>query len=227
MSAPAAVTLRRQGAPDLLVGYADAVAQLPIGPDGRRLRRNAAGLLLATHPQPSTWMSRPTPARLADIRRTGAWPFLTWCFVEGHLQPDLDLLLTKTPGDLYQQWINRHPDDVARVVEVADRFGWSANWTRDVSRGGLALVCLSAGKSLVELTDADFTEFAAALADAPTAAADAKWHNSARAFSLHQACYELRICQHPPRMAGESRPRCTSACKRSRSRGSARSRCTT
>ena len=26
-------------------------------------------------------------------------------------------------------------------------------------------------------------------------------HNSSRAFSLHQACYELRICQHPPRQA--------------------------
>ena len=43
MSAQAAVTLRRQGAPDLLVAYADAVAALPIGPDGRRIRRNAAG----------------------------------------------------------------------------------------------------------------------------------------------------------------------------------------
>ena len=47
MSAPAAVTLRRQGAPDLLVAYADAVAALPIGPDGRRhpaqRRRAAAG----------------------------------------------------------------------------------------------------------------------------------------------------------------------------------------
>jgi hypothetical protein len=32
VSAPAAVTLRRQGAPDLLVAYADAVAALPIGP---------------------------------------------------------------------------------------------------------------------------------------------------------------------------------------------------
>ena len=36
MSAPAAVTLRRQGAPDLLIAYADAVAQLPIGPDAKR-----------------------------------------------------------------------------------------------------------------------------------------------------------------------------------------------
>ena len=81
MSALAAVTLRRQGAPDLLVAYADAVAALPIGPDGRRIRRNAAGRLLAVHPQLAAWMRRPTPARLADLKRTGAWPFLSWCFV--------------------------------------------------------------------------------------------------------------------------------------------------
>jgi hypothetical protein len=49
MSALAAVTLRRQGAPGLLVTYADAVAGLPIGPDGKRQRaqrrRPAAGHL--------------------------------------------------------------------------------------------------------------------------------------------------------------------------------------
>jgi len=42
VSAPAVVILRRQGAPDLLVDYADAVARLPIGPDATRHRRNAA-----------------------------------------------------------------------------------------------------------------------------------------------------------------------------------------
>ena len=201
MSAPAAVTLRRQGAPDLLVAYADAVAALPIGPDGRRIRRNAAARLLAAHPQLAAWMSRPTPARLADLKRTGAWPFLTWCFIEGHLMPDLDLLLAKTPGDLYLQWAARHPGDVQQVTEVAQRFGWSANWTRDVTRGALALVCLTAGKTLAELGDDDFAAFAQALAEAPTAGRDAWMHNSARVFSLHQACYELRICQHPPRQA--------------------------
>jgi integrase len=201
VSALAAVTLRRQGAPDLLVGYADAVAALPIGPDGRRIRRNAAARLLAAHPQLAAWMRRPTPARLADLKRTGSWPFLTWCFVEGHLVPDLDLLLAKTPGDLYLQWAARHPGDVQQVTEVAQRFGWSANWTRDVTRGALALVCLTAGKTLAGLGDDDFAAFAQALAEAPTAGRDAWMHNSARVFSLHQACYELRICQHPPRQA--------------------------
>ena len=164
MSAPAADTLRRQGAPDLLVAYAHAVAALPIGPDGRRIRRNAAGRLLAAHPQLAAWMRRPTPARLADLKRTGAWPFRSWCFAEGHLMPDLDLLLAKTPGDLYRQWAGRHPGDVQQITEVAQQFGWSANWTRDVSRGGLALICLTAGKALSQLGDGDFAAFAQALA---------------------------------------------------------------
>jgi site-specific recombinase XerD len=201
VSLPAAVVLRRQGAPDLLVAYADAVAALPVAADGRRIRHNAAAQLLAAHPQLAAWMARPTPARLADLKRTGAWPFLTWCFVEVHLVPDLDLLLAKTPGDLYRHWATRHPGDVQRVAEVAQRFGWSANWTHDVCRGALALVCLTTGKALGELSDGDFAAFAQALAEAPSAGRDAWMHNSARVFSLHQACFELRICQHPPRMA--------------------------
>ena len=101
MSAPAAVALEAAGAPDLLVDYARFVAGLAIGPDAKRHRRNAAAALLDAHPDPMAWMQRPTPARLADLDRTRAWSFVTWCFVEGLLTPDLDLLLAKTPGDLY------------------------------------------------------------------------------------------------------------------------------
>ncbi|HZD70744.1 MAG TPA: hypothetical protein VFA45_18155 [Actinomycetes bacterium] len=124
---------------------------------------------------------------------------MTWCVVEGHLAADLDLLLAKTPGDLYAAWTARHPDDVARLAEVAARFGWSALWTRDLTSGGLALLCLWAGKTLTELGDDDFARFAAELATAPSATASARGHNQARLFSLHQACYELGICQTPPR----------------------------
>jgi hypothetical protein len=146
-------------------------------------------------------MARPTPARLADLRRSSAWPFLTWCFVEGHLRPDLDLLLAKTPGALYAAWTARHPDDGARLTEVAERFGWSANWTRDLVSGGLALLCLWAGRTLAELNDADFARCADELAAAPSATPSARGHTSARLFSLHQACYELRICSTTPRTA--------------------------
>src|SRR6266852_1290759 len=156
------------GAPDLLLAYADYVQDLAIGPDARRIRRNAASRLLATHPDLAAWMTRPTPGRLADLDRTGAWPFITWCFAEEHLVPDLDLLVAKTPGDLFAAWAERHPDDVARISEVARRFGWSANWTRDMTRGGLAMMCLWARKDLSSLIDADFDAFAAELAAAPS-----------------------------------------------------------
>ncbi len=199
MSVPALVALETAGAPDLLVDYARFVASLSIGPDAKRLRRSAASRLLEAHPDLATWMHRPTQARLADLRRTGAWSFLTWCFLQGVVSPDVDLLLAKTPGDLYAEWGRLHPGDVERVVEVAGRFQWSDNWTRDVSRGGLAVMCLWADKTLDQLTDADFDAFTVAVDSAPSVRANGRGHHHARAFSLHQACYELGICSSTPR----------------------------
>ena len=132
MSATALATLEANGAPDVLVDYARFVARLNIGPEAKRHRRNAASELLSAHPDLKVWMARPTRARLADLDRSHAWSFITWCFLEQILVPDLDLLLTKTPGDLYSEWGQRHADDVARVTDVARRYSWSANWTRDV-----------------------------------------------------------------------------------------------
>jgi site-specific recombinase XerD len=199
MSATAVTALEANGAPDVLVDYARFVAGLNIGPDAKRNRRNAASELLAAHPNLQAWMGRPTRTRLADLARAHAWSFITWCFLEQILVPDLDLLLTKTPGDLYAEWGQRHADEVARVSEIAHRYSWSAIWTRDVTRNALATLCLWSGKSLDELTDDVFDTFTAALADTPSARRDARLHNQARAFSLHQACYELRICAHTPR----------------------------
>jgi hypothetical protein len=207
MTARAAVTLREQGAPDLLVAYAAAVEALAIGPEPKRRRRKTAALLLDAHPDLSAWMARPTPARLADLRRSGAWSFVCWCFLEGHLRPDLDLMATKMPGDLYAGWAARHPGDVERLREVAGRFGWSVNWTKALI-AGMAIICLWSAKTLDELDDTDFEAFVAALNECPSAGRDAKAHNSARAYSLHQVCYELRICQrhaaHEPPAGGHA-----------------------
>jgi hypothetical protein len=46
-------------------------------------RPPAVARLLALHPQLAAWMGRATPARLTDLRRTGAWPFLSWCLRQG------------------------------------------------------------------------------------------------------------------------------------------------
>lgn len=203
MSVLAAVALRRRGAPNVVVAYAEHVQRLAIGPDAKRHRRNAATALLAMHPDLDEWMRRPTTARLADLRRSGAWPFVSWCFLHGRLRPDLDVLIAKMPGDLYADWADQHRDDVERLAAVAERFSWSANWARGVV-AAMAMVCVWAGKEFDELTGADFERFAGELAACPSAGHAAKSHNSARLFSLHQACYELRICDCPPRPARPS-----------------------
>jgi hypothetical protein len=192
----------------LLDVYAEHVGGLTVGPDAKRIRRRAAERLLARHPDLAAWMVRSTPARLADLRRSGAWPFVTWCFVEGYLTPDLDLLLAKTPGDLYAAWTARHPDDVARLAEVAAGFGWSALWTRDMTSGGLALLCLWAGKTLAELRDDDFARFAVELAAASSASVSAHSH-------IRHGC---SACTRPAiSSASARRHRGRSGCQRPRS----------
>ena len=68
---------------DLLGDYEAFVAQLACGAQGKYLRRRAARCFLDRCPDPVAWMGQPTPARLVDLERTGAWPFLTWAFVTG------------------------------------------------------------------------------------------------------------------------------------------------
>jgi hypothetical protein len=184
------------------VDYAVHVAGLAINPDAKRIRRRNARVLTDAHPDLWAWLGRPTTARLADLRRSHAWPLICWAWVNGRLPIDLDLMLAKGHGGLYTVWAAAHHDDVARVAGCADTLGWAPSWARQVSVVGLAVVCLHAGaKTLDELTDDDINSCTAALAAAPSLSQTLRGHNTARVFGLHHACYQLRICHRPPRQA--------------------------
>lgn len=117
----------------LLVDYYAHVAGLTINPDAKRLRRRAAERLISVHPDLWTWLSRPTPARMADLSRSHAWPMICWAAVNRGLPIDVDLMLAKRQGDLYARWASAHPEDVARVAGCAATLGWSEpswNWWR-------------------------------------------------------------------------------------------------
>ena len=150
---------------DLLVDYYGFVDALHLDSSHRSLRRLAARRFCDLHPDPAVWMTRPTAARLVDLHRHKAWPFLTWLLVDGRLQADLELLLAKPGGvDIGGWWSLAHADDVARAGWVAARLGWSPNWSRQVVRHTAPVLCLWLSKTLIELTDADFDGLAAALA---------------------------------------------------------------
>jgi hypothetical protein len=85
----------------------------------------------------------------------------TWLVIEGRLRPDLELLLAKPGGvDLGVWWAAAHADDVQFANAVAERFGSSPNWARQVIRHTAPVLCLwlgkTLGKTLGELTDDNF-----------------------------------------------------------------------
>jgi hypothetical protein len=85
-------------ASELLAAYDAHVDTMPVSASVRFARRRAARQFLNRHPNLGVWMCRSTPARLADLHRSKAWPFASWCFVHRHLVPDVELLLAKPAG---------------------------------------------------------------------------------------------------------------------------------
>ena len=140
----------------LLATYdADLTACRPTRAVGFSHRRGARRFL-DRHPDPRVWMRRSTTARLADLQRLKAWPFLSWCFVQGHLVPDLELLLAKPAGGLPTEWAAQDPDSVAAVAEAAAVLGWSQNWQRQVGLLAASTICLHTGKPVRQLREDDF-----------------------------------------------------------------------
>ena len=84
---------------ELLADYDAFVDAIGLNPAQRSQRRRAARRFLERHGDPQTWMNtRPTPARLIDVHRLKAWPWLTWLIIDRRVRVDLEVLLAKPPG---------------------------------------------------------------------------------------------------------------------------------
>jgi site-specific recombinase XerD len=201
MSSPARIA--RPHTVDLLAAYGEFVTALAVGRAQRWARLRAARLFLNAHPNLEAWMTRPTPARLTDMRRLKAWPFLSWCLVEGHVRADLELLLAKPGGcGLPEAWCARHADEVTMVAEAGRLLGWSGSWTRQVSVLALSLLCLWAGKPLSSISDGDVEAILGELDRVTYVSSSARYHARTRLFALSTACYQLGLLARPRRKHG-------------------------
>jgi integrase len=165
----------------------------------RRSRERPARLFAQVHPDLGAWEAKSVAAKIAELRRIGARHFMEWCFIEGHLRPELEFLLTFKAGSLYSLWAKRNPDQVAKVSEVGERIGWRSTWVKLVAQDGLGMLCMWSGKSLEEISDEDFTAFGDALEEVHSLKAEVYARTRGRAFCVQQACYQLGFCQTPPR----------------------------
>ena len=116
-----------RSAAELLADLHAHVAAMPICTSVRSVRHCAQVVSLERTPTWRCGWADPTPARLADLHRLKAWPFVSWCFVQRHLVPDVDLLLAKPGGcGLPVEWAEHDRTDFAAVAEAAAVLGWSA-----------------------------------------------------------------------------------------------------
>ena len=200
-SALGAAPLR--SAAELIAAYDTHVDTVMRCASVRVARRGGARRFVDRFPDPAVWMRRPTPARLTDLHRLKAWPFVSWCFVRRHLVADVELLLAKPAGcGLPVEWAEHEPDNLAAVAEAAAVLGWSSNWQRQVGLLAASTICLHVGKLVRQLTEDDFAAVLAQLDGSAALSASARHHARTRLFGLQQACYQLGSLTTPPRQSG-------------------------
>jgi integrase len=193
------------GGDGLLEAYRAHVAGLAMDAGSRSARLGAARVFLDTNPDLPRWMTRPLSTRLRDLHRAKAWPFVSWCLIEGYLRPDVELLLGKPGGaGLPATWAERHAGDVARLAQAGRDLGWSENWIRQVSLLAACTVCLHAGVAPGDLREQDFTDLFVELEGAAHVSASARSKAATRCFALQQACYQLGTIPRAPRRGGKA-----------------------
>lgn len=170
-----------------------------LGPFAQRDRGLALIAFFGRNPELVEWMRQPTPARIAEVKRTKIGSFLDWCLVEAHMRGDLAFLLLRRNGSLYVDWAKRWPDDVERAREVARELTWTDSWANRVSMEALGLMFMWSGKRLSEIVDDDFRRLFEELHAAPEIGEGVRMKVRSRMFGLHQVCYQLGSCEHPPR----------------------------
>ena len=186
------------GQVDLEAGYRRYVAGLACAQRGKRLRVLGLERSLARFDDIEAWMARPTPVRLEDVRRTDAWPFLTWCLAAGHVLADVDLLAARANAVHFTTWCRLHRRDADRTVETGRRMGWADSWVHQVCESALAFVCMTGGARLDTLTEEIFATVTHELDDAPTVSANHRRVLHGRIRALRQVCFQLGVLDQPP-----------------------------
>jgi integrase len=183
----------------LMAGYVDHIRALSLSDRALRDRLRLARRFLELHPDLGTWIARPLPARLTDLRRFRAWPLITWAILVGRVRADLDLLLGKDLGGFGGTAEHVFAADYAEARQAAARLGWSQPWTDAVLRECLAVVCAWAGKTMRQLTQTDIGAFDAAVGNSTAARPWTRRAYRARLHSLAQLLFEARVLDQPPR----------------------------
>jgi site-specific recombinase XerD len=191
--------------PGLLADYLAHVDGLDLSGRARRDRRVAATRFLATFGDLEEWMARPAPARVVDLKRTGAWPLVVFAIAGGHVRLDLELAGVKNLTGLGDAIRATDPDGFTRAQVAGLQLGWGQAWVDTVLDECLAVILACTGRRLEQLDDPVIDAFDTDLATMMTIPGSSRKAYRARLASLRRILFELRITDQPPRRRPWSR----------------------
>jgi site-specific recombinase XerD len=197
-TAAAVVTSNAAVGVEVLDSYLDYVRELDCAQQAKSLRRRGAVRFLERFDDLDAWMRRPTGARLTDVRRTDAWPFVSWLFATGRLHGDVDLIAGRASGCHYSTWARLHGDDVDRAATVGRQLGWGDSWIDQVCVIGLAFVCLTSNCDLDDVNAEVFASTSTALDASTSVTANHRRVLHSRLRALQQVCFQLGLLDEQP-----------------------------
>ena len=178
-----------------------------LGCSDRALRdrlRSARGFL-AAHPNPWVWMEQPTADRVAELRRTRAWPLLVFPIGASRLRLDLELAAAKNLTGLGAIVEARHAEDFDAARAAGLRLGWTLAWVDTVLGECLAVVLAWHGGTVTDLSQQVVTEFDEQLGQTMQLSRSSLRAYRARLTSLRQLLFEVGVHDAPPRRRPWSR----------------------
>jgi integrase len=159
-TASAPCDARRPAPGELLAGYQAALAARGAG---NKSFFCAARSFLARWPDPQAWAAEPLPVRLSA--GPSARPFLNYLMLSGQLHPGYDYLLErKLPAVLREAAGGPLGEDRARFLAAAAELGYLPRVAAGLTSQIAMRMLIQTGRPLTELTDADITAFAEAIA---------------------------------------------------------------
>ena len=180
------------------VGYRSFIAAIECAYRGKRLRIVGYEKFVERFDDLNVWMQRPTPARLDDVSRANAWPFISWCFASGAVRPDVDLLATRSHGGHFTTWARLHATETQRAVQAGTELGWAPAWTHQVCVSTLAFLSMTTAATIDTFTDQLFDSIAAEVRAAPHVTACHRKVLQVRLHALRQVCFQIGTLDRSP-----------------------------
>lgn len=190
---------------DWMSAYVEHCHRLGCSDRALRDRLRAARAFLGAHRDPAAWMALPTADRVAELRRTRAWPLLVFLIGTGRLRLDLELAAAKDLTGLGGVVEAQHAQDFATARAAGLRLGWTPGWVDTVLGECLAILLAWHGGTLADLSEEVVAEFDEQLSQTMQLSRSSLRAYRARLASLRQLLFEVGVHDQPPRRRPWSR----------------------